>query len=523
MRLRTALTIALLAGLVASVVVTLRGGDAAVGDLPPAATDVEAPLPTPSAPPPPSPLPVPSPSPAPPPVPSTRPALQARLESLLASPDLALRDASVAVAVTDGYGRPVVSHRADELVLPASTLKLVTAASALVTYGPDFRFETRVGLTQPLTASGTVIGDLVLVGSGDPVLGTPVYERWIYPARPRTPLEQLADRVVAAGVERITGGVVGDGTVFSGDTVASGWPERYVSDLDARHISGLTVDGGLGYAVDETADPPRVDIEVASDPARLAARELSRLLVERGVTVERGSRSAPAAPEVVETVARIDSPPLRDILQHMVKRSDNQVADTLVQAVAVSRTGTGTWAMGGLSARAALASLGVEGDGLVFRDGSGLSREDRVTARFLADLDAAMAASPHRDDWWSLMAVAGQEGTLRRRLRGTLAEGRFLGKTGTLDDVKAVAGVVLGPGEERYHLAVVANEARGADRTVASVLMDELVLALAEDLQGCRREPLAAPTPAPSPAPRPSPPHVPPYRLVCPGTGEPAT
>ncbi len=84
-----------------------------------------------------------------------------------------------------------------------------------------------------------------------------------------------------------------------------------------------------------------MDIEVVHDPAALAARELSRLLVDRGVTVERGPRAAALAPEVVDRVASVESPPLRDILRHMVQRSDNQVADTLINTVAVARTGTG--------------------------------------------------------------------------------------------------------------------------------------------------------------------------------------
>ncbi|MBW3618962.1 MAG: D-alanyl-D-alanine carboxypeptidase/D-alanyl-D-alanine-endopeptidase [Actinobacteria bacterium] len=483
----------------------------AVGEAPgtPAATS------TPAGPPPTA-----SPEPAPePPVPVSRPALQTRLWELLTSPSFAMTGATVGVAVRDEHGRAVVDVASDEPLLPASTMKLVTAASSLLTFGSGHRFETIAGVTQPVTVNGAVVGDLVLVGSGDPVLGTPLYEQWIYPARPRTELEDLADAVVASGVRRITGGVVGDGTAFVAGSVARGWPEHYLWELDARHISGLTVDGGLGYGVDEFADPPQVTIELTEEPARLAAAALARMLVERGITIERGSRATSEASDIVEVVGRVESPPLADILQHMVERSDNQVADTLFQTAGVARAGTGSWTMGELAARAALAGVGVSAPGLVFADGSGLSRDDRLTAAFLADLDAAMGSSPHAAVWQESLAAVGQEGTLRNRLRGTIAEGRFLGKTGTLDDVKAVAGVVLGPDARRYHLAVIANDASGADRTRVAVLMDELVLALVEDLDGCTRRPLELPSPTPAPT-APAPVQVPPYRLDCPAAAD---
>lgn len=453
--------------------------------------------------------------PPPPPVPASRPALQARLEALLRSPHLPLLEAQLGVAVRDEEGRTVIEHHADRPLLPASTMKLVTAAAALATFGPEHRFRTVAGVTQPVTRNGTVVGDLVLVGAGDPVLATPAYQRWVYPTRPRTPLEELADAVVDAGVRRITGGVVGDGSAFTGTTLASGWPEHYLADLDARHISGLTVDAGLATRIVEHTDPPEVTVRPVEEPAALAAAALARLLRDRGISIERGARAVDAVETtpVVETVGAVSSPPLHDILVHMVRRSDNQVADTLLRTTAVARAGTGSWSMGALAARASLASLDVDAPGVVIADGSGLSRNDRLSAALLADLDLAMGRSLMAEQWWGLMAVAGREGTLRGRLRGTLAEGRLLGKTGTLADVQALAGVVLGDDGRRYHFAVIANHVGGVDRTVVTVLMDELVLALAEDLAGCRRRPVAAPPEASEP---PSPPHVPAYELDCP-------
>lgn len=527
MRLRTLLlsTVMLLVAAVLGTVAASGPDDAPV-TVPPSAEQTAAPTE-----PEPAPEPEPeraSPSPAlapePPAVPASRAALQERLSTVLADPLLAVSEGSVSVDIRDGYGRPVHEQMADAPRLPASTMKLVTAAAALRTFGPDHRFETSARTAVPVTGNGTVVGDLVLVGAGDPVLGTPIYGELIYPSRPRTRLEDLADEIVAAGVERITGSVVGDGTAFEGDGLARGWPDRYLSSFDARYISALTVDSGIAYDVRATEARDLI-ATIEPDPAALAARALWRLLVDRGVTIESGAESAALPTEAAVTVATVESAPLVDILTHMVRRSDNQVADTLFLTTGWRRTGIGTWNAGAVAARAVMGELGLDGRGTVLADGSGLSRDDRLTARLLAELDQAMARTEDADTWWRLMAVSGREGTLRRRLRGTIADGRFLGKTGTLDDTKSVVGTVFGPDERRYHLAVIANDVVGRDQRIVGVLMDELVLALEEDLFGCARGPVPAPpapsdtTADPTASASPSPleaPYVAPYELRCP-------
>jgi serine-type D-Ala-D-Ala carboxypeptidase/endopeptidase (penicillin-binding protein 4) len=476
------------------------------------------------------------PTPAPeeaPPVPASRPELAAWVGSLVEAAVVAAPDAGFGVLVTDEHGREVASHRPDEPMLPASTLKVVTAAAVLSTLGPDLRFQTRVSTTAPLDPEGTLDGDLVVTGSGDPTLVTDEYARWIYPARPRTRLSELADALVEAGVARVTGGVLGTGEGFSGPLVAEGWREGYFSDLDARHVAGLTVDGGLVTQIrwpeldalvqerherrvekaddDEELEPPEpvhiplvgtpqeveerlagldaplARVDHARDPVAHTARELARLLEERGVVVEgeSGALEEGAAPRVVGRLASVESPPLEEILRFAVQRSDNHLTDHLFHQIGRARTGEGSWERGERALRQVLDRFGVDHQGARFADGSGLSREDRLTARLLVDLDRAMIDSRFGTTWGTLMAVTGESGTLRQRLQGTPAAGRFLGKTGTLNDVTSLAGMVVGDGGERFHLAVLANEATGADRWAARALMDELVLALVADVQGC--------------------------------------
>jgi serine-type D-Ala-D-Ala carboxypeptidase/endopeptidase (penicillin-binding protein 4) len=488
---------------------------------PPAAleeTELEGGAPSPRTPPPPAPS-GSDPSPAegpegaaegplePPPPPASRPQVVATARSLV---DAALQTAEggrISVLVVDEHGREVVSHEPDTSMLPASTLKVVTAAAILTTLGPRARLTTVVEATAPIDGDGVLRGELVLLGAGDPVLATEEYGRWVYPARPRTPLEDLADQLVAAGLRRAEGDVVGSVGRFSGPNLPEGWIDRYFSDLDARYSEGLTVDAGLrtivtypeppvpdddepdapeGVPDGEQADlgPPRVLVDHAREPALHAVREFVRLLEERDVEVVGEARVGAPEGTVVGRLASVDSPPLLELLRFAIRRSDNQLTDGLFRLAGRVRTGDGSWERGDRALRQVLDRYGVAHDGAVFADGSGLSREDRVTARLLVDLDRAMLSSRHAEAWISIMAVMGENGTLERRLAGTPAQGYFYGKTGTLRDVSGLSGSVLTDAGPHYHLAVLANDG-GSSPWIARALADQLVLLLSGDARGC--------------------------------------
>ncbi len=439
----------------------------------------------------------------PPPPPATRPALQAAAETLLADLLDQRQGEQVAVYVVDEHDRVLVAHDADVPVLPASTMKTITAAAALVTFGPEHRFTTRIETTAPIGPDGVLRGDLVLVGTGDPVLATPEYGRWIYPARPRTPVEALADQLVAAGLTRLEGDVVGVAEGFVGPERAAGWPDSYFWSFDARWADGLAVDAGLHTIViepevdddgpaggengaSEDADapppgPPDVRIDHTPEPALHATRELIRLLEERDVEVVGTGRTDPPPAPTVGRVARVESPPLEEILRFAVQRSDNQISDNLFRTVGRARTGVGSFAAGERAHLQVLEQLGLDTTGLALSDGSGLSRDDRLTARLLVDLDRTMRATRYAVTWHEIMASMGETGTLRSRLVGTVATGRFVGKTGSLNDVQSLSGTVTGPTGRSYHLAVIAN-ADGQARWLSRVFVDELILLLVRDL-----------------------------------------
>ncbi len=440
------------------------------------------PFPEPAATPTATPTPAPTPTPTPTPTvasPVTHPDLTERIAEVLADETLP-SDERLAVSVVDERGHPLFSQHAEQPLLPASTLKLVTAAAALTAFDPEHRFRTEVRATAAPGDDGVLDGDLVLVGSGDPALATDTFAAQVNPQRPRTRLEDLADAVADAGIRVVRGRVLGDGTVFSAQPQAEGWPERYLQRGDTVLSAGLTVNAGRRLIARNGVWYS----EPAPNPASEAAAALSILLARRDVVVEGGTASAAEPVAAEHHVASVDSPPLHELLRYTVQRSDNHLADTVFRALG-SGTGDGSWASADRAARDLLAGLELDWDGAVLADGSGLSRHDRLTAGYLTSLDVAMTSSDVGPLWQDLMAVSSRSGTLRRRLGGTVAEGRLLGKTGSLRDVRSLSGMVLGPDERRYHFAVLGNDLTGAELAAVRALQDRLVLVLAEDLYGC--------------------------------------
>lgn len=380
------------------------------------------------------------------------------------------------LVVLDPQGQTVLDHHGDQPLIPASTQKLVTAALALETLGPDHRLRTEVHATGPVT-DGVVQGDLVIVGGGDPALGDPLWGR-VVPQRPRTPLEKLAAGVADAGIRVVRGQVIGVANLLPWQPQPPGWPSRYLSQGDTTLSSGLTVNGGRRLR----QRGGHVSGQPAGSPARETARSFRLQLNEQGVKVAGEPGVLNELPGGLNGVAAIESAPLSELLRYMARRSDNHFADTLWR-VAGLRDGDGSWASGAQAAAGVLEKMGIDPGAAELVDGSGLSRNNRLTARQLARLDYRMTAT-HGATWERLKAVSAETGTLRRRLRGTVAAGQLHAKTGSLRDVRALAGSVTGP-EGRWHMAIVANKLDGAGIRRFRRLSDDLVIGLARRARGC--------------------------------------
>jgi D-alanyl-D-alanine carboxypeptidase/D-alanyl-D-alanine-endopeptidase (penicillin-binding protein 4) len=425
-------------------------------------------------------------------------ALAPRLQAAIAAAGPAGRSA---VHVMDADGRTVFDVGGATPMIPASTAKLVTAAVVLAAFGPDHTFSTTVAAANPPAPDGVVAGDLVLVGGADPTLVSAAYvEARIDPERPATPIDALADQVVAAGVTRVTGGVVGDPGFLRGPALAEGWPPRYLEELDATPISGLTVDEGLQLYEEGGVLRARA----APDPAAEAAAALTTALLARGVAVDVPPRSVPddtpvdrgAMPAIL---AEVRSPPTSTLLARMLQDSDNHVADTLFRAAGRHAAGRGSFADAAALVPDLLAALRLDWSATTLQDGSGLSRETLIPPGLLTTLNYRMTRSPVGAAWQDLMAVSGVSGTLERRLVGTIAELRLRGKTGSLGDVRSITGAVVGPDGRPLYLTVASDGVLPEQLDEARRLQDLVILALAAELYGCAEVP--PPPPAAPPAP----------------------
>lgn len=370
-----------------------------------------------------------------------------------------------ACAVVDDAGVPIVTEDVDTPLVPASTLKLLTAAVAVDLLGPDARFTTAAVAAGDPTATRSI----TLVGGGDPVLRTPAGIAALTTDGERrdgvsTDLGTLADRIVAAGVRSLPGGITVDDARFDTVRYNPTWPDTYRTGGTVGPIGALAVDEGYANPAARTV--------VVGDPAIAAGEALRTLLEARGVRV--GAVTRGRAPDGATTVAEVRSPRLDEIAGSILAASNNHGAEVLLKAVAVHAGRPGTTKDGVEVARARLERLGVPTAGLVMVDGSGLSRQDRASCRTIAAtvrLGERARLRVLRDG----LAVAGQKGTLAPRLDGTDLDGRIVAKTGTLDGVSGLAGTSTVRRPLRFALLI--NGSFGEARAFA--LREAMVTAIA--------------------------------------------
>jgi D-alanyl-D-alanine carboxypeptidase/D-alanyl-D-alanine-endopeptidase (penicillin-binding protein 4) len=340
----------------------------------------------------------------------------------------------VAISVLDATtGQPVLETSAREVVLPASTAKIATAVAALTALPADLRLRTHV-------VAGAATGDVVIVGGGDATLSGP----FTRPGYPRTAtLAELAAKVRVALAGTRVRRVLVDDTLYAGPLLGPGWRPQYVSSGDVAPVMALMLDAG------RTQLPPLVGPSRAprrTDPALSAGRSLAALLGAPRAVVLRGHAAAGAI-----SLGEVVSPPLPQLVESMLTHSDNDLAESLARQIAIAKRQPPTFAGAAMALQSVLADVlvhaGTTPSGVRLVDASGLSRLDRVQPGALTRLLASVAGSG-RDRLFPVLSglpVAGFDGTLERRYRkgpGVPAAGAVRAKTGTLNGVSALAGLV---------------------------------------------------------------------------------
>ncbi len=329
---------------------------------------------------------------------------------------------SWSLAVVTSNGAPVYTRGAQNAVAPASSQKLIIAATSLWALGPAFRFHTMFAARQGIGDNGVLDGNLWLVGSGDPSLWS-------------SDLRNGVAMLARSGLRRIDGGVVVDATALSGPERNPHWGrdddgQDYAAPISAVSVDGDTVESHvLVGGVDQAVWTPMQDV------AHYVATTTQHMLAARGIT-STAAPSVGAAP--LASVALWDhrSAPLVVLETHMLFVSDNHYAEQLLRTVGEEVTGMPNDVGGVAAERTFLAQRGIPNPGLHLVDGSGLSAENRVAAITLARLLASCQSS-----LYLLLPRGGREGTLED-YDFTAALGRVRAKSGHLSDVSSLAGYV---------------------------------------------------------------------------------
>jgi D-alanyl-D-alanine carboxypeptidase/D-alanyl-D-alanine-endopeptidase (penicillin-binding protein 4) len=395
------------------------------------------------------------------------------------------------------------SLNAAKLVMPGSTMKIVTAAAAAEILGWEHHFETKI-VSVAAVGDGVLHGDLVVVGGGDPSISERSDSQGV--------LNQLARQIRAAGITRIEGGIIGDDDLFDDKPYGDGWtldnlPYGYAAAVSALEYNEGSVDLVIRAGA-AAGDPVAIQVRpqgsglhvdnrlvtvVESGTGRLTLRRRpgsSRLVVDgqipakaapfartasvdnptaffvsafRHALITEGIQVNGDAVDIDDFLAKPDltgarsivshtSAPLREIAASMMRVSQNQYAESLL------RTLGGSVGAGAQRIRGILKSWNVADDSYVIADGSGLSRYNYVSADALVRILRQMRSDPrHSANFPDTLPIAGREGSLAKRLSGTAAEGQVRAKTGTVDNVRAIAGYVNAASGETLAFSIIAN------------------------------------------------------------------
>ncbi len=428
------------------------------------------------------------------------------LDALLANP--ALTGADVGLVVKDAItGSTLYDHHGADLLLPASNMKLFTSATAMDVLGPNYTFSTTVA--QDGTRHGpTLAGNLYLKGTGDPTMLAADYDA-------------LAAEVAAAGITRVGGQLVADDTWFDNQRLGASWgwddePYYYAAetsaltispdtDYDAGSVNVTVSPGAVGQPPKITVTPPnnyltivntattgvagsattddvnrdegdnviRITGSIAADaapdvetmavwePTGLVAQLFRADLAAHGVTVT-GPTGYRATPANTATIASRTSMPVSQLLTPFMKLSNNLHAEALVKAAGRKVSGQGSWPAGLAALKADFGAFGLNPQQLSMVDGSGLSRQNYVSADEISTLLIGAQQQPWFSTWYNSLPVAGVSdrmvgGTLRSRMVGTPAANNLRAKTGSMTGVSALSGYVTAASGEKLVFAMAEN------------------------------------------------------------------
>jgi D-alanyl-D-alanine carboxypeptidase/D-alanyl-D-alanine-endopeptidase (penicillin-binding protein 4) len=360
-------------------------------------------------------------------------------------------------AIAPSNGSELISS-GEGAYVPASTTKVLTSFATLSLIDPQTRFSTRV------VASGDQI---VLVGGGDPYLAVKLPKK---PDRAiQADLTTLATRTAAAlkKTGTTTVGLGFDATLFTGPDASPTWEPSYVAENIVTPVSALWADQGVQNGVR------------ARDPAASTARTFAGLLQQRGITVT-GEPVAARAPAGAAVVGAVRSATVAQIVEHLIRTSNNEAAEVMLRQLAIAAGRPATFEGGAEAVTETLEAADIDISRLVLRDGSGLSRRNRIAPLTLAQAVRVAASTPRTSGLVADLPVSGFTGTLVDRFaRLTASLGTIRAKTGTLTGIHSLAGYALDADGRPVVFAVMADRTSKVAPLEAQAALDKVAAAIA--------------------------------------------
>ena len=407
-------------------------------------------------------------------------------------------------------GKTWYSLNAEKMFMPASNEKIPTGASALLMLGPDFTFDTYLCYRGKIIDS-TLDGDIIVFGNGDPTL----YNRFF---KDPTDLFILwSGMLKAKGIKKITGNIIGDDKAFGTDTLGFGWSFDGLDSWYSAEVGALQLNENY---IDIKIIPPsnendsikivpnlpsnfyKIINDMAVEDTGSTRLNYSRACGTNNIifsgSVKRGSREVTVSPTITNltlfyvTVLKevfedhgidVDGEPigcrslsnwnykpedftviddhksasLKEILTGMLKRSQNLYAETLVRTLGWKETGLGSFGNGKKIVEGELSKFGIKPGSYRYMDGSGLSRYDYISPEQIVTILSGMWNSKLREIWCNALPIAGVDGTLSNRMKGTKAEGNVHAKTGTISNVRSLSGYVTTADGEPLVFSFIVN------------------------------------------------------------------
>ena len=462
----------------------------------------------------------------------SRAALRHAIDSMVAQSQF--RNSHFGVLIVDPEkGDTLYSLNAGKLFMPASNMKIVTGATSLVQLGPDYTYRTE------FAAGGRVVRDtlqgaLIVTGRGDPTISDHMR------GSAMTPLYEVADSLRAHGIVAIAGGVRAGPDVFPDTTLGFGWSwddlgEDYGAGVDALYVNegfGLVIANGKAggfpdslitlpirsypkVAVAPTSMNPEVTdtfalrLDLDGRTGTFLARGKLKTKSDTTIVVYPDQRGAylaalreaigthgvalgatgvrwvlPGKGPLVDSehaapLFSIHSPPLREILPALEKPSQNQIAEILYKTLGLEKTGVGSADSGRVVIERQLASWGAQPDGYLIRDGSGLSRYDYLSPETIVRVLDKVRADTAFHVFYDALPIAGVDGSLEHRMRGTAAVGKVHAKTGSIANARSLSGYVTTADDHMLLFSLLANNWTVKQSAVDSV-QNRIAVMLAE-------------------------------------------